>query len=514
MTDQTTSLPSLTSLPLFTAVSSGAAADRARLLAGPAGAAPAPGWTPSRPDHTDPPSPAETSTPVDTSTDIDWDLVSALQKAAAGQLAETSDASTLDEDDRQQLGRSIIRRLLDDHAETAAVTGQPSLNATEELATYQAVFDALFRLGRLQPLVDDLTVEDIEVTGYDRVVTLHTDGRLQRRDPIARSDADLLAYLQFLATRTGHGERQFSPSTPTLRMALPGRVRLTGYAWVTPRPALRIRRNTLPQVRLQDLVDLDSMPQVASDLLAAAIRARLSVVVVGDQGTGKTRMATALAREIPLTQSIATLETEFEMYLDEDDDRPRPVLAMESNPGTGEIRADGRRAGQVTPHDLFRDTLRGNLNRIIVGEVRSPEDILVMLEAMQAGAGSISTLHANTASDAVSRLATLVLAGIPGMTAAAANDQVATHIDIVVHLTATKDPRTGRLWRHVDEILQVEKGEPGIPALTPLFRAGPDGRLRGEPVLPSFLGKIIQEGFDPDDLHTPDLDYPDPDGRS
>ena len=138
----------------------------------------------------------------------------------------------------------------------AANAGQGAWNPARQQATAQAVFDALFRLGRLQPLVDDDRIENIIILGHDNVRLELTDGTLSRRGPpVADSDEELIDFLVFLASRCEVNARAFSEAQPRLHLRLDGGARLAATAWVTPRPSVVIRRHRLLQVTLDDLVD-------------------------------------------------------------------------------------------------------------------------------------------------------------------------------------------------------------------------------------------------------------------
>jgi pilus assembly protein CpaF len=239
------------------------------------------------------------------------------------------------------------------------------------------------------------------------------------------------------------------------------------------------------------LREANTIDHVLQEFLSAAIRARKSVVISGAQASGKTTFTRALAGEIDPWESVATLETERELYLNELD-RPRKVIDIQARPGSGEFGANGRRAGEITQEELLEDSLRLNLDRLIVGEVRGPE-AMAMFKAMQSGAGSISTIHAANARDTIERLITCVLSAHSNEAYAAR--LVASHIDLIVHLSAWADPQTGRRRRVVDEVIEVQSGEGGRPAVNVLFRADAYGRaVPATP--PSFLEDLVRAGFD------------------
>lgn len=424
---------------------------------------------------------------------IDWGLVRGFRQRASQLLAEQLRSRPgVDEEDRRELGRSIIRSLLEDHARADVLDGVRLMDIDDEQALASAVFDSLFGLGRLQPLVDLPDVENIEITGHDRVLLLHTDGRREAGPPVADSDEELIDFLAFLAAQRGGGERSFSSANPVLHLNLGNRARLAAIMEVSHRPVVRIRKHLMPQVSLARMREIGTIDPVLEQFLGAAVRARKSIVVSGAQGSGKTTFMRALTDALDPWESVGTLETEYELFLHEQG-RPRQPIALEARPGSGELDPHGRRAGAITLDDLFEHLLRFNLDRVVVGEVRGGE-VMAMFKAMQSGAGSLSTTHAKNARDTIERLVTCVLS-VHSNEAYAAR-LVAQHIDLIVHVVALDEGTGGRRRRVVSEVIEVDTGENYRPAVTDLFLPGPDGRAVAVG-RPSFLEELTAAGFDP-----------------
>jgi len=184
-------------------------------------------------------------------------------------------------------------------------------------------------------------------------------------------------------------------------------------------------------------------------------------------------------------------------------DRHRRIVALEARPGTGERTPDGRAAGEITLDDLLYAALRLNLSRIVVGEVRGRE-ILPLIKAAQAGAGTLSTTHAHSARAAIERLVTCALEAGPHITQEYAYLQIASHVDLIVQIGVDDQTHDGgRKHRYVSEIIEVGRGEGGRPAVTDVFAPGPGGRAVPQ-TRPSFLADLERAGFDAAWLNQPE----------
>src|SRR3954447_20584911 len=191
---------------------------------------------------------------------VDWGLVRVFRQRASQVLAEQLRSRPgVDEEDRRELGRSIIRSLLGDHARPDVLDGVRLMELDAEQALASAIFDSLFGLGRLQPLVDLPDVENIEITGHDSVLLLYADGRQEIGPPVADSDEELIEFLAFLAAQRGGGERTFSTANPVLHLNLGGRARLAAIMEVSQRPVVRIRKHLLPNVTLPMMTRLGTI---------------------------------------------------------------------------------------------------------------------------------------------------------------------------------------------------------------------------------------------------------------
>nr|WP_269812895.1 ATPase, T2SS/T4P/T4SS family [Ornithinimicrobium sediminis] len=431
---------------------------------------------------------------------VDWELVASLRQQTADRLSQ--EGQPTGEEDRgaqQERGRVIITDLLHQEATERLRAGETAWEPEVQEALARAVFDAVFGLGRLQPLVDDPQVENIMIFGHDQVTVELTGGKQVAAAPVADSDEELVDFLMFVASRSEVNARSFSPSHPELHLRLDGGARLAAQAWVTPRPQVVIRRHRLTQVSLDDLVALGTLSGVAASFLAAVVRSGRSVVVSGAQGAGKTTMVRALCHEIPKYEVIGTFETEYELHLHEMRDRHPYVFAWEARPGSGEVGPDGQRAGAFSLDQALHGSFRMNLNRQIVGEVRGPE-AAAMLKAMQSGSGSISTTHAAHAVGAVEKLVTCVMESGQHATHEFALRAVASGVDVVVHVTKQTHPGpdgSAQVSRFVSQIIAVALGEEQTGyAVTHVFTADPGATVASPDVLPDEYRDLARFGFD------------------
>lgn len=431
---------------------------------------------------------------------VDHDLVTALRRQLAERLAERLTAHPVaDPAARRELARTLLGDLLADRSLRLASAGLPTPSVEEELAVADGVLAALFGLGRLQPLVDDPEIENIEVNGFDQVWLAYRDGRVERGPAIAASDDELIELVQSLGARSGSAERTFSTVKPSLHLRLDDGSRLAAIAWVTPRPQIVIRRHRVSDIDLPGLVRLGTIDTALEAFLRAAMRAGRNIVVTGLQNSGKTTTLRALASEFPPEERFATIEREYELHLHELTHRHPRVVAMEAREGSAE-RAAGGNGGEVTLSELVVDALRMNVRRIIVGEVRGSE-VLPMLEAMSTGDGSLCTLHARSAHHAFDRLVTLCLSSGAGMSDTFAYRLAAGAVDLVVHIQLDDGPAGRR--RYVSEVVEVGGiGDFGRPVMTAVFRPGIDGRAVPAH-RPACLPELVRAGFDAGFLDQP-----------
>ncbi len=399
--------------------------------------------------------------------ELDWGQVVELRRRASEAITEESEhqAGTngrpLVGDDRMLMGRAIIRRVVGDHVRSLHREGSALWSPAEEEAYVEAVEDAVFGYGRLQPLLSMPEVENIEIHGWDSVVVQFGDGRREKMPPVADSDEELIEAIRFLG-QNSEPSRPFDDLHPTMTLALGERFRLHAIGFgLSYRPSIVIRQHTLTQVSLLDLAEGGLMPMEVAQFLDAAILARKSMVISGDQGAGKTTLLRALISSIPMHERFGTLETDYELMTHRQHGREN-ILALQARIGHGETNG-GTRVGEFSISDLMPEALRQNLSRLIVGEVRGGE-AAAMFEAMQAGTGTLSTTHSHSAESTIDRLASRVAQG-GVLTIDEAYRQIAHNIHLFVFVRLLDETwKGGSRRRYVSEIRQVSRSiENGRP---------------------------------------------------
>lgn len=430
---------------------------------------------------------------------VDWKLAAQLQELCSERETERRQGKPiLDAEVREELGRAIILEVIKDTAEERLAQAGLTWTDQERGALAKAVFDAMYRLGRFQPLVEIEDAEDITIMGNEPVRVGLADGRQILRDPVAETDEHLILQLQDLASRAVP-PRVFSEATPALHLDLDG-ARLAATAFVTHTPAVVIRRHRFVEdFGLPQLVELGTLSPLMANFLTAGVRARMSIVVSGEQGAGKTTLLRCLCREIPAHEQIGTFETEFELGLHKMKQFEGRVIAWQARPGAGERGPDGAPVNEYgLPAELW-DSLRFSRDRSVVGEVRGPE-VWTMIKAMESGSGSLSSTHAKSASDTMEKLISCALEAGSQISRENAVTKLARSIQLVVHIKEAAAVRradgTVAKGRVVDEIQVIAPGEEALGySGEPIFISSGDGPARARLLTPAMYA-LEDYGFD------------------
>ena len=354
-------------------------------------------------------------------------LAKTIRELVAEDLA-TPQAAGLVADDRREFARQQVFAHLDDLTSGAAGGWIPCESTEDEQQLARTVLDALFGMGRLQALIEDPEIENIDINGCDRVWATFADGSKQLMSPVADSDQELVDLIRSAATRFGLSERRFDLARPELDLRLPDGSRLSALMAVTARPSVSIRRHRFSDLSLSDLTSLGTLDDELASFLGAAVRARKNIVVSGAMNSGKTTLLRALAAEISPRERIVTIEQAFELGLDAVPDRHPDMVALEARP------ANVEGVGLISVADLVKRALRMNADRVIVGEVLGDE-ILPMLNAMSQGrSGSMCTIHADSSAAVFRRIASYAVQAQERLPLEASNLLIAGAINFVVHL--------------------------------------------------------------------------------
>jgi len=378
------------------------------------------------------------------------------------------------------------------------------LTVAEREQLVAEITDDVLGYGPIERFLADPTVTEVMVNGGNAIY-IERAGKLHRTNERFGSDARLRQVIDKIVSAVGRRIDESSPMVDA-RLSDGSRVNAVVPPLAIDGPVLTIRKFAKQRLTVDDLVGFGTISPEATEFLSACVQGRLNILISGGTGTGKTTMLNVLSSLIPEDERIVTIEDAAELQLDQDH-----VIRLESRP----VNLEGR--GDITIRDLVRNALRMRPDRIIVGETRGAE-ALDMLQAMNTGHdGSLSTVHANSPRDALSRLETMTLMAGLELPLRAVRDQIASALDVVVHLSRLRDGS-----RRVTQISEVVGTEGEIVSISDLFAfdfaAGldEDGRHQGA-LLPTGLRPGFAEhlrdvgielparllGIDAAMLHTP-----------
>jgi pilus assembly protein CpaF len=410
------------------------------------------------------------------------DVYQSLKAKIHRKLIERLDFSNIDLIERDLLSREISRIV-----ETLITEESTPLSSAERESLIVDILHETFGLGPIEPLLYDPDISDILVNRYNQIY-IEKLGKLSKVDLNFRDDNHLLQIIDRIVSKIG---RRVDESSPYVDARLPDGSRVN--AIIPPLaldgPVLSIRRFGVDPLKMSDILAFGSISQNMAKILEGCVKTRLNVLISGGTGTGKTTLLNILSEFIPDGERIITIEDSAELQLKQDH-----VVRLETRPPNIEGK------GEVTQRDLVRNSLRMRPDRIIVGEVRGGE-ALDMLQAMNTGHdGSLSTLHANTARDALARLETMVLMAGMDLPERAIREQISSAINLVVHLARLADG--SRKIVNISEITGMEGNTIVMQDIFIFEKKGidHDGRVMGEfiptGVRPWFMQKFKISSFD------------------
>jgi len=397
------------------------------------------------------------------------------------QLIDRLDLAKLDALPREVVEQQI-RRIVED----MLALDETPLSRKERDDLVVEIEHETFGLGPIEPLMQDPTISDILVNG-SKEVYVERHGKLESTRVIFRDDAHLLQVIDRIVSAVG---RRVDESSPMVDARLPDGSRVN--AIIPPLaldgPVLSIRRFAKDPFHMADLIEFDTLTPALAEILRATVQARLNILVSGGTGAGKTTMLNVLSNAIPNTERIVTIEDSAELQLQQEH-----VVRLETRPPNIEGQ------GAVSQRELLRNALRMRPDRIVVGEVRGAE-VLDMLQAMNTGHdGSISTVHANSTRDALSRIETMVLMSGLSLPVRAMRDYVASALDLVIHVSRLSDG-TRKVVR-VTEIVGMEEDVVTTQDIFTFDQQGIDaeGRVvgfhRATGVRPKFTERLARAGI-------------------
>ncbi|HHX51132.1 MAG TPA: CpaF family protein [Clostridia bacterium] len=415
------------------------------------------------------------------------ELKGRLHQRLIEEIEKNGGENSLGDEEAPEKVKSLATELLEKEA--------VFLSRSEKLNLVTDLFHEVTGLGPITPLIDDPTVSEVMVNGPHQVY-VERNGKLELADVSFRDDDHVLHIIEKIVAPLG---RRIDESMPMVDARLPDGSRVN--AIIPPLslngPSLTIRKFAKDPFTMSDLIRFGTLSPEMARFLEAGVKARLNILVSGGTGSGKTTFLNCLSSFIPHDERIVTIEDAAELQL-----RQPHVVRLETRPPNIEGK------GAVTMRDLVRNSLRMRPNRIIVGEVRSGE-ALDMLQAMNTGHdGSLTTGHANSPRDMLSRLETMVLMAGMDLPIRAIREQIASALDVIVQQNRFRDG--ARKITHITEVLGLEGDTIVTQDIFVFQQEGFDhqsrvkGHFKATGIRPKFADQLHSSGVTlPDNMFSP-----------
>jgi len=407
---------------------------------------------------------------------------SGLKARIHRRMVERINLASLETVDHERL-RGQIRQII------SALLAEESIPLTDaqRLALEEEVLNETFGLGPIEPFLHDPDVADILVNTH-RQVYIERFGRLELTGTSFDNDEHVMRIIDRIVSRIGRRVDESSPMVDA-RLQDGSRVNAIIPPLAIDGPILSIRRFGVRTLHMSDLLELKTVSPGMAEILQGAIRGRLNSLISGGTGSGKTTMLNAMSAYIPVDERVVTIEDAAELQL-----LQPHVVRLETRPPNIEGR------GEITQRDLVKNALRMRPDRIVVGEVRGAE-VMDMLQAMNTGHdGSLTTIHANSARDALHRLETLMLMSGVNLPNRVMREQISAALDMIVHVTRFSDGS-----RRVVSVSEIVGMEQDVVAMQEIFvfkktGLGEDGKIQGHfeatGIRPKFADQLKLAGVD------------------
>jgi len=403
-----------------------------------------------------------------------------LKRQIHARLVERLDFTRVKDLNSDALRRDI-RRVIEHLCDTE----NPLLNRMEREKLIEEVLDETLGFGPLEPLLKDPTISDILVNGPKKVY-VERRGKLEKTDVVFRDNDHVLQIIDRIVSKVG---RRVDETSPLCDARLPdgSRVNAVIQPIALDGASLSIRRFGAQPLKLEDLLNYKAFSPEMAMLMEACIKARLNVVISGGTGSGKTTLLNTMSSFIPADERVVTIEDAAELQLQQDH-----VVRMETRPPNIENK------GAITTRDLVRNALRMRPERIIIGECRGSET-LDMLQAMNTGhSGSMTTLHANSVRDAMSRLETMIMMAGFELPIKAMRQQIASAVDLVIQVNRLQGGP--RKMISVTEVMNMEQDVIIMQEIFRFKQLGVDqngrafGQFEATGVRPTFVNRLEAKG--------------------
>lgn len=337
----------------------------------------------------------------------------------------------------------------------------------QRVSIVEQVYSSIRGFGLLDAIIKDDTITEVMINGHQNIF-IEKNGRLTKLDKQFESQRRLEDIIQRIVGLAGREVNQANPICDT-RLPDGSRVNVVLPPIALCGPTITIRKFSKEPMTIEKLIQYGSITQEIADKLEILVKAKYNIFICGGTGSGKTTFLNALSNYIPKDERVITIEDSAELQ----------IVGVENLVSLETRNANASGAGQITIRDLIKSSLRMRPERIVVGEVRGGE-ALDMLQAMNTGHdGSLSTGHANSTRDMLSRLETMVLQGADGLPLEAIRQQIASAVDIIIHLSRLRDKS-----RKTMEISEIVGYEDGKIVLNPLYVFEEDPEL-------SSLDKVV-----------------------